>query len=589
MTGEPAMNDPGPDRSLRGRLAGAIGGAWFGPGVLAGLFVVVLGGLLWVNQAKSLAVNRADLAACAGTAKEIIHQRLDAGRDYLLMLADDMARDAVTEEVFRERLARYMADHAELVSVVYVDAGGIARWAAPAPVGPKTIGLPLACPQSKQGHIAAARTGRCVYSAAHISLQGEPAFDLNVPIRRDDGFGGTLVGVYSCQRILRLLHREIIQKHKVSLVDRDGNVILPLPSAAHVDERLTAVAAVDPPGQGLSLRLDRYGKAFWGLGTSLLTLLYVGLVVGMSWGMWSLKRQIARRTRAEASLRETRDQLAQRVRERTADLERANRMLQQEMVERQRAEEGARQRQEELAHVARVSTMGEMAAGLAHELNQPLGAIASFAEGGIRLIESGQDRPEALHAALTEVSGQADRAGRIIHRLRSFVAKGEPQKAPCALRRLAEEVTDLVAMDIRQEQIDFRLDVPETLPTILADGIQVQQVLLNLIRNAVEALQQVGPEGRTLTVSAGVDGDGFVRVAVADTGRGCDAGELARICEAFYTTKQGGIGMGLSISRSIVQAHGGRLWAGPNRPRGLVVSFTIPTAAAAEKETPHDG
>ena len=560
-----------------------VGRTWFGPAVLGALFVIVLGGMLWIIQARSLSADRSDLLAGAGTACESIHQRLSASRDYLRTLADDMARGALTKALFHQRLTRYMADHPELVSVMYVDREGLARWATPLQGDPKVIGLPLACPQSKKGFRQAARTGRYVYSATHISLQGEPAFDVNVPIGRDADFGGSLVGVYSCERILRhVLHREIIQKHQVSLVDRHGNVILPLPAASPIDRRLATAAPVDPPGHGLSLRLVRYGSGFWGPGTGLLTVLYVGLVVGMSWGMWSLKRQIARRREAEKSLRQARDQLAQRVRERTAELEQANGQLQQEMIERQRAEERARQRQAELAHVARVSTLGEMAAGLAHELNQPLGAIASYAEGGIRLIEAGRESPEVMHTAMTEVWSQAQRAGKIIHRLRAFVAEGELQRKPADLRVLAEEVVDLVAMDIRQEQIALRVDVAEDLPKVLVEPVQIQQVLLNLLRNAIEALQRNESDRRELTVTASAGVDGFCRVTVADTGPGCPPEERARICDAFYTTKDQGIGMGLSISRSIAEAHGGRLWIEPNRLRGLVVHFTVPVGQGAE-------
>jgi len=562
-----------------------MGWAWFGPAFLGGLFVVVLGGLLWVIQAGSLANGRSELTASAGTAQESVTQRLEASCNYLLMLAEDMARGALPEELFQSRLNQYMSAHPELVRVLYVDEGGVARWAAPAEAAPAGVGSPLACPESRQGYRDARSTGLCVYSAKHISLEGEPAFDVNVPIRRDEQFLGTFVGVYSCERVLRrVLHREIIQNHQVSLIDRHGNVVLPLPAVAPVERRLTLAVPLDPPGHGLRLRLARYGSGIWGAGTALLALLCVSLAVGMSWGMWSLKRQVARRTETERSLRKVRDELAERVRDRTADLELANTQLQQEMAERQRAEEKARQRQEELAHVARVSTMGEMAAGLAHELNQPLGAIASFAEGGVRLIESGQGRPEVLHGALTEVASQALRAGRIIHRLRDFVAKGEPQRTLAHLRELAEEVIDLMAMDIRQEQVDYRLDVPEDLPQVLVDRIQIQQVLLNLIRNAIEAMQLHEPENRRLTVSASAGADGFVEVAVRDTGPGCAPELIGRICEAFYTTKERGIGMGLPISRTIIRAHGGRLWVEPSQPHGLAVHFTVPVVGGAEHE-----
>ena len=551
---------------------------WFGPATLGVLLVAVMGATLLAMASRTLEADQAELSASAGTARECIHLRLDASRDYLLTLAQDVGRGTLSEEVFQNRLTRYLRDHPELISVVYVDADGTARWAAPMQGDPRVVGLPLACPQSQKGYRQAARTRQCVYSPPHVGLQGEPAFDINVPILRRGEPAGGLVGVYSCERVLRqVLHREILQKHQVSMVDTRGNVIVPLPAVASLDPRLVRTVEVDPPGEGLILRLARYRSGFWDLGTLLLVLVYVALVVAMTGGMWSLTRQITFRRRAEQSLRDARDSLAQRVRDRTSELEQANQQLQAEMTERRRAEERARQRQEELARVSRVSTLGEMAASLAHELNQPLGSIASFADGGIRLIESGTDTPEQVHTALTEVRAQALRAGTIVHRLRDFVSNSQPRRRPVAFHRLVEEVVDLIGPDLRQEQIALDLDLPDDLPPALADGVQLQQVLLNLLQNSLEAIRR-GGEGGRITVTARADADSLCRVTVADTGPGCPPADIDRLCVALYTTKQEGIGMGLSICRSIIEAHDGHLSIEPNRPQGLIVRFALPLA-----------
>jgi two-component system sensor kinase FixL len=185
---------------------------------------------------------------------------------------------------------------------------------------------------------------------------------------------------------------------------------------------------------------------------------------------------------------------------------------------------------------------------------------------------------------MEEVSDQARRAGRIIQRLRAFVSKSQPQKSAARIRRLTTEVVDLLAMDIRQNQIDFHLEVPEDLPPVPADRIQVQQVLLNLMRNAIEAMARPGAADRRLTVRASPPANGMVEVAVSDSGPGCPPEALATMFDAFFTTKDSGLGMGLSISKTIVEAHGGRLWATTNPQGGLTFRFTLPTADGGGNE-----
>ncbi|MCE5278342.1 MAG: ATP-binding protein [Planctomycetaceae bacterium] len=573
------MNDDATRERKEGGLRHLAGSTWFAPAAMALLFVGVLGALIALIHARTLETDRAALTSSIHTAQENIRQRLHATHDHLVTLAEDMGRQTITQELFSQRVGHYMSEHPELVSAMYVDPDGKARWVIPPQWEEQVLGRPLACPRSLEICQEATRTRKAVYSDVHISLQNEPAFDLSVPIYAGPTSRGSIVGVYSCQRVLRnMLSREILHEHRASLIDPRENVIVALPAVAGIDERLFATAALEPPGQGLALRLDRYGRGFWGVGMTLLVILCLGLALGMSWGMWSLGRQIARRGQAERLLREANDTLAQRVRERTADLESANRHLQREIVERQRAQDESRQHQAELAHVARVSTMGEMATGLAHELNQPLGAIAGFAEGALRLMESDKATPQTLHTVLGEVSEQARRAGRIIQRLRSFVASGQPRTEPHRLRPLMEELVDLVAAELRQKQIDFHLDVSDALPQVQVDAIQTQQVLLNLIRNAIEALEQTRGPARRIDVTAALPQDGAVVVSVCDSGPGCPPESIEKMFDAFFTTKSSGLGMGLSISRSIIEAHGGRIWAAANPGGGLAVHFSIPTS-----------
>jgi PAS domain S-box-containing protein len=247
-----------------------------------------------------------------------------------------------------------------------------------------------------------------------------------------------------------------------------------------------------------------------------------------------------------------------------------------DITERRQAEEQARRHQAELAHVARLSTMGEMASGLAHELNQPLAAITNYSQGCIRRLHGGRATPESLQEALEQVCAQAQRASEIIRRLRNFVRKGEPQRSIVDANVLVREVLALMEPDLRRHQVRLQLELADDLPRVLADPIQVEQVILNLLLNGAEAMSSVAPEQRTLTIRTERAGGDFVAVYVADTGPGLPAEVGEQIFDPFFTTKPTGMGMGLSISRSIVEAHGGALAVLPT-PAGARFRLTLPT------------
>jgi len=568
--------------------------AWFGPALLAGLFIIVLGGLLMLMQRRALDSQRSDLVDNARAAQDAIGRRLRANEHYLDLLAQDMARDALTEPLFERRVNSYLLDHPELVSIAFIDTESTIQWAAPRlnDEGDSLIGLRVTDPAPLRAARLAADARKPVYTEPFVTIRGDTAFEITVPIYRQDSLVGTLTGTCSCERLLRhALTRETFAKHRVSLVNETGDAVVSLPTVDRVDDRLAHTVALTPPGHGVALRLVRYGAGFWGWSVTLLVVLCVGLVLGMAWGMWSLNRHIARRAEAERALVAARDELETRVRERTADLE-------AEMAERQDAEERLRQHQEQLTHVARVSTMGEMAAGLAHELHQPLGAITSFAEGGLMMIEQGEQDTRALIEPLKEVSDQAQRAGRILHRLRDFVRDQAMTRTVAPLNELADEVAQLMDIEVRENQVDLRFDFAssnghDTVPPVLVDRIQIQQVLLNLMRNAIEAMRDTPPEDRRLNVDAHCNGEQMLEVTVADSGPGCPPQHARQIFDAFYTTKKSGMGMGLSISRTIVESHGGRLWvntatesttpdiadgSSASSNAGFKVHFTIPLA-----------
>jgi len=248
-----------------------------------------------------------------------------------------------------------------------------------------------------------------------------------------------------------------------------------------------------------------------------------------------------------------------------------------DITQRRYAEEEARLRHSELAHLHRVYTAGELATILAHEINQPLAAIASYSEASLQRLRQGEAVPDALIHDLEQTALQAQRAGRTIRELRSFLAKSETGDARSELNAAVRTVNDLIAPEVGAKGMSIVLELAEHIPPVNASAVQLEHVLLNLIRNAVEAIGESGANAGTITIQTRVDAAQTARVTIRDTGPGLDAAAVERIFEPFYTTKRDGLGMGLRISRSIVESHGGRLWAEPDSGGG-VFHFTLPIA-----------
>ncbi len=266
--------------------------------------------------------------------------------------------------------------------------------------------------------------------------------------------------------------------------------------------------------------------------------------------------------------------------------------VQRDASERRADEALERRHREELAHVTRLSMMGELASGLAHEINQPLTTISTYVEGLLTRAQRKDLAQDVLLDILGRVADQAGVASQIIRRLRSFVLKREIVRADASVNDLVYETLALLDADLKQRGVQVRTEVAAGVPKVLVDTIQIQQVLINLIRNAVEASETPLSEAesaRVVEVVIGPDGAHGVRIDVVDRGGGLSPQCLDRIFEPFFSTKDGGMGMGLTISRSILEAHGGRLWATANPGRGCTFSMTLPALAHAGAEKSQTG
>ncbi len=251
-----------------------------------------------------------------------------------------------------------------------------------------------------------------------------------------------------------------------------------------------------------------------------------------------------------------------------------------DLSERQETERRLQELQSELIHVSRLTAMEKMASALAHELNQPLSAIASYVKGSFRLVKADVIDRDRLFDALERAREQAIRAGDIIKRLRDFVAKGETERTLESLSRVVEEASLLAMVGAKEHRVHVNFDLDQSLPPVLIDKVQIQQVVLNLIRNAIDALAK--STTRQVRVSVKNWSEDCAVVSVADTGPGLAPDIAPQLFQPFMTTKKQGMGVGLSISRSIIEAHGGRIWVDDNPGGGALFSFTVPTMSEKE-------
>jgi len=292
---------------------------------------------------------------------------------------------------------------------------------------------------------------------------------------------------------------------------------------------------------------------------------------------------ISWRRETEDSLRRGRDELEVRVAERTAELRSANEALLRQIEEQRRTEEALQVARAELTRVARITTIGELTASIAHEVNQPLAAVVANADACVAWLSHQHPNLAEARAAAERATQGATRASEVIVRIRSLINKATPQKARVQLNDVIRETVALTEGQAARNGVSLVTELEPDLPVVLGDSIQLQQVVLNLLMNGIEAMTSVNDKPRHLVIRSRSQDGGQVGVAVEDTGVGVKPEWMPRLFEPFFTTRSKGMGMGLPISRSIVEAHGGKLWAESTVSQGSTFQFTLPHAEGPRK------
>jgi two-component system, LuxR family, sensor kinase FixL len=361
-------------------------------------------------------------------------------------------------------------------------------------------------------------------------------------------------------------------------------------SAAKDRERLQAI--LDSEGEFLQgmerivglyeARASERVNSLIAMGWALAALIVVGLAAMVAFVLRPASRLIERQL---TKLNEARGALEIRVSERTAAFERANADLARAADERSKAEERQRVLVEQFSHVARATTVGEMASGLAHELNQPLGAIANYAEGCLVALDAASPPIDEIRGVLRKILAASLRAGAIVLRVRRFVTRQGPVRELVATDRLAREVAEFFGDEAKRRGVDLRVDVAPNVPLVWGDPIQIQQVLMNLVRNAFDAVPAAQHPAPTVLLATRSLPDGAAELAVSDSGHGIPPNQLERIFDAYFSTRDDGMGMGLAISRTIAAAHQGRIEVDSTPGVGTTFRLTLPAVSGDDGGT----
>jgi len=285
------------------------------------------------------------------------------------------------------------------------------------------------------------------------------------------------------------------------------------------------------------------------------------------------------RRQAETELQYARDELQLRVEERTAELKQKNEQLLAEIAERKRAEDAYYEAQAELARMTRLSALGALAASISHEVNQPLAAVVTNADACMMWLSSEPPNLEEARTAVDSIAREGTRASDVVRHIRAMFTKGTPERTKLQVNDLIREVNTLIEGAALRNHVVLQTELGADLPATMGDRVQLQQVIVNLILNGIEAMNGISDRPRRLAIRSQMHTSDEVLAAVRDCGVGINPKDEKRIFDPFFTTKAQGMGMGLSISHSIIEAHGGRLWADNNSDHGATLQFTLPAGS----------
>lgn len=507
------------------------------PGMI-GMAAVAIGGLIAfsiknLNDQRELSLGHNTTAI-----QQAIVQRLDGTRDYLQLLAVERALGGLNSSSFQMVASRFVADHPELHNITWVDSESIITDVAPLDTNQMILGLRLSLPEPARASRLARETRAPVYTKVFEAIQGNPSFEVWVPVFRDDEFLGLFAAVYSCRNLLKTTTPAgLSAEHRIEMYDDAGAVVADLASNNITSSETSLTAEIAEAQNGLSITVTHYATSFWSQQSPYLLAVCLFLAAGLVAGLSKFRSEHLAKLKMEDTLR---------------------------------------QRENELAHMNRLSSMGELVAEIAHEINQPLHSISNFASACESALETPTDENcEKVRTWSQRIAESAIRAGDIIKRLRAYTRKNDDARADVDLNDVVRESIELLSARNTRKRVIIRTDLAESLPRIHADSIQIQQVVVNLMSNAIDAVDKREDNAGEVTIrtrGCGCDAE----FAVEDNGVGLSPEDITDAFEPFFTTKNDGMGLGLAISRTIIEGHNGRIWATENSEPGTTFHFALP-------------